>query len=102
VGLDHSLSARSRLVDLFADYARTLREWDKRFVANVTPEVLAKDLPSMKMDPAVFEMFCKKWRYMFAYTNAGLEAGYVTNRMFTFIRPVCVLYIWLVFELTDA
>jgi cyclopropane fatty-acyl-phospholipid synthase-like methyltransferase len=97
VGLDHSLSARSRLVDLFADYARTLREWDKRFVANVTPEILAKELPSMKMDPAVFEMFCKKWRYMFAYTNAGLEAGYVTSRIFTFIRPVRVLCIWPVF-----
>jgi cyclopropane-fatty-acyl-phospholipid synthase len=81
-----------------ADYARTLREWDKRFVANVTPEILAKDFPSIKTDPAMFEMLCRKWRYLFAYAEAGMGSGYVTCHMFTFIRPVCALYIWPVLQ----
>ena len=76
---------------LSADYARTLREWDKRFVANVTPEILAKDFPSAAKDPAIFGMLCRKWRYLFAYASAGMGSGYVTCHMFTFIRSVCIL-----------
>ncbi|KAI0275358.1 putative cyclopropane fatty acid synthase [Gloeopeniophorella convolvens] len=68
-------------------YARTLREWDRRFVANVTPELLAKDLPNMAEDPAMFETFRRKWRYLFAYAAAGLAHGYLTDHMLTFIRP---------------
>jgi hypothetical protein len=71
-------------------------------VANVTPEILAKDFPSIKTDPATFEMFCRKWRYLFAYAEAGMGSGYVTCHMFTFIRPVCALYIWPIVKLTDA
>ncbi|KAH9973701.1 Mycolic acid cyclopropane synthetase-domain-containing protein [Lactifluus volemus] len=70
-----------------AHYARTCREWDKRFVANVTPEILEKDFPSIKTDPAMFEMLYRKWRYLFAYAEAGMGSGYVTCHMFTFIRP---------------
>jgi len=69
-----------------AHYPRTLREWDKRFVTNVTPKILAKDFPSAAMDPANFEMLCRKWRYLFAYASAGMGSGYVTCHMFTFIR----------------
>jgi cyclopropane-fatty-acyl-phospholipid synthase len=76
---------------LSADYPRTLREWDKRFVTNVTPKILAKDFPSAAMDPANFEMLCRKWRYLFAYASAGMGSGYVTCHMFTFIRSVCIL-----------
>jgi len=72
------------------DYARTLREWDKRFVTNVTPEVLAKDFPDLKGDPAAFEMFRRKWRFLFAYAAAGMASGYASCHMFTFIRSVRV------------
>jgi hypothetical protein len=103
VGLDHIRIRRTPdLLTVSADYARTCREWDKRFVANVTPEILEKDFPSIKTDPAMFETLYRKWRYLFAYAEAGMGSGYVTCHMFTFIRPVCALYIWSVFELTDA
>jgi cyclopropane-fatty-acyl-phospholipid synthase len=59
-------------------------------VANVTPELVVKEFPSMKTDPAMLEMFYKKWRYVFAYANAGFASGYLTSHMFTFIRTVCV------------
>ncbi|KAI0260501.1 putative cyclopropane fatty acid synthase [Gloeopeniophorella convolvens] len=68
-------------------YPRTLREWDRRFAANVTPEVLAKDFPSMTRDPVMFETFRRKWRYLFAYAGAGMAQGYLTCHMLTFIRP---------------
>ncbi|KAI0299755.1 Mycolic acid cyclopropane synthetase-domain-containing protein [Multifurca ochricompacta] len=67
-------------------YPRTLREWDKRFVENVTPEVLAKDFPCVAGNPAAFEAFRKKWRYLFAYAGAGMARGYLTCHMLTFIR----------------
>jgi cyclopropane-fatty-acyl-phospholipid synthase len=85
-------SAYANSLTISADYARTLREWDKRFVANVTPEILVKDFPSMTTDPAMFDMFCRKWRYLFAYATAGMASGYLTCHMFTFIRPVRVIY----------
>ncbi|KAI9448520.1 cyclopropane fatty acid synthase [Lactarius indigo] len=65
---------------------RTIREWGRRFATNVTPEVLAKDFPSMTTDPVAFEVFRRKWRYLFAYADAGLAHGYLTSHMFTFIR----------------
>ncbi|KAH8976460.1 S-adenosyl-L-methionine-dependent methyltransferase [Lactarius hatsudake] len=64
---------------------RTIREWGRRFATNATPEVLAKDFPSMT-DPVIFEAFRRKWRYLFAYADAGLAHGYLTSHMFTFIR----------------
>ncbi|KAI0293386.1 S-adenosyl-L-methionine-dependent methyltransferase, partial [Russula brevipes] len=73
-----------------AHYARTLREWDKRFVTNVTPEVLAKDIPDLKGDPAAFEVFRRKWRFLFAYAAAGMASGYASCHMFAFIRSVRV------------
>ncbi|KAI0289512.1 cyclopropane fatty acid synthase [Russula brevipes] len=69
-----------------AHYARTIREWDRRFVANVTPKVLAKDFPDLAGDPAAFEEFRRKWRFLFAYAAAGMATGYVNSHMFTFIR----------------
>ncbi|KAI9448522.1 cyclopropane-fatty-acyl-phospholipid synthase [Lactarius indigo] len=67
-------------------YGRTIREWGRRFATNVTPEVLAKDFPSVTKDPMTFEAFRRKWRYLFAYADAGLAHGYLTSHMFTFIR----------------
>ncbi|KAI9449491.1 Mycolic acid cyclopropane synthetase-domain-containing protein [Lactarius psammicola] len=67
-------------------YGRTIREWGRRFATNVTPEVVVKDFPSMTKDPATFEAFRRKWRYLFAYAAAGLAHGYLTSHMFTFIR----------------
>ncbi|KAI0289105.1 Mycolic acid cyclopropane synthetase-domain-containing protein [Multifurca ochricompacta] len=69
-------------------YARTLREWDRRFVKNVTPELLVRDFPSVARDPEAFELFRRKWRYLFAYTAVGLEWGWISSHMFTFTRVV--------------
>ncbi|KAI0300714.1 Mycolic acid cyclopropane synthetase-domain-containing protein [Multifurca ochricompacta] len=69
-------------------YARTIREWDRRFVKNVTPELLVKDLPSVAKDPETFEMFRRKWRYLFAYAAAGMERGWLACHMLTFTRAV--------------
>jgi hypothetical protein len=79
----------SKILNVEADYGRTIREWDRRFATNVTPEVLVKDFPSMTKDPVTFEAFRRKWRYLFAYSAAGLAHGYLTSHMFTFIRTVC-------------
>lgn len=70
-------------------YGRTLREWGRRFATNVTPDVLVKDFPSIIKDPVTYEAFRRKWRYLFAYADAGLAHGYLTSHMFTFIRTVC-------------
>ena len=78
-----------KILNVEADYGRTIREWDRRFATNVTPEVLVKDFPSMTKDPVTFEAFRRKWRYLFAYAAAGLAHGYLTCHMFTFIRTVC-------------
>ncbi|THH18022.1 hypothetical protein EW146_g2887 [Bondarzewia mesenterica] len=54
-----------------AHYPRTLREWDRRLEANLTPELLAMDFPNLLKDAAAYDAFKRKWRYLFAYAGAG-------------------------------
>ncbi|KAJ2918237.1 hypothetical protein MD484_g2159, partial [Candolleomyces efflorescens] len=68
-----------------AHYPRTLREWGRRLESNLSQEMIAKDYPSLKSD-ADFEVFKRKWQYLFAYAGAGFAKGYITCHMLTFIR----------------
>lgn len=69
-------------------YPRTLREWGRRLEANVTMETMAKRYPGLA-DPAAFESFKRKWRYLFAYAGAGFAKGHISCHMLTFykVRP---------------
>ena len=69
------------------DYPRTLREWGYRLEANLKQDRIIKDYPDLQ-DPAEFEVFKRKWQYLFAYAGAGFSKGYITCHMLTFIREV--------------
>lgn len=69
-----------------AHYPRTLREWGRRLDQNLSRELIPKDYPMLHKH-ADYEMFKRKWHYLFAYAGAGFAKGYTTCHMFTFIRP---------------
>jgi hypothetical protein len=69
------------------DYPRTLREWGRRLERNMTPEIISKEYPDLA-DPVNYDIFSKKWQYLFAYAGAGFAKGYITCHMLTFIRQV--------------
>jgi len=58
------------------DYARTLAEWDRRFVA-VHDTVLG-----MGYD----ERFCRMWRFYLAYCDAGFTAGSIDVHQFELVH----------------
>ncbi|EGO01472.1 hypothetical protein SERLA73DRAFT_131752 [Serpula lacrymans var. lacrymans S7.3] len=68
-----------------AHYPRTLREWGRRLEANISQDSIVKDYPALR-DRAEFEVFKRKWQYLFAYAGAGFAKGYITCHMLTFIR----------------
>ncbi|KAH7912467.1 Mycolic acid cyclopropane synthetase-domain-containing protein [Hygrophoropsis aurantiaca] len=68
-----------------AHYPRTLREWGRRLEANVRQDLIVKDYPSLR-DKVEYEIFKRKWQYLFAYAGAGFAKGYITCHMLTFIR----------------
>jgi cyclopropane-fatty-acyl-phospholipid synthase len=58
------------------DYARTLAEWDRRFVA-------ARDqVASMGFD----DRFCRMWRFYLAYCDAGFTAGTIDVHQFELVH----------------
>ncbi|KAI0919859.1 hypothetical protein AcV5_001814 [Taiwanofungus camphoratus] len=70
-----------------AHYPRTLRTWDRRLKSNLKQEVMTKTHPALR-DRAEYEVFLRKWEYLFAYAGAGFEKGYITCHMLTFVREV--------------
>ncbi len=58
------------------DYARTLAEWDRRFI-DVHDTVLA-----MGYD----ERFCRMWRFYLAYCDAGFTAGSIDVHQFELVH----------------
>ncbi|KAJ7062782.1 cyclopropane-fatty-acyl-phospholipid synthase [Mycena amicta] len=68
-------------------YARTLREWNRRFETNVTPMLVPTDSNFATIGTADYEAFKRKWRYLFAYAGVGFAKGHVTSHVFTFVRP---------------
>ena len=69
------------------DYPRTLREWGYRLETNLKQDMVVKDYPDLK-DRSEFEVFKRKWQYLFAYAGAGFSKGYITCHMLTLIREV--------------
>jgi cyclopropane-fatty-acyl-phospholipid synthase len=73
-----------------ADYARTLREWNRRFLEFV-PDAEAEILdqhPSFKSDRKLFDAFKRKWLYLFSSAESGFATGYLSCHMLTFTRGV--------------
>ncbi|KAJ7634829.1 CFS1-like protein [Roridomyces roridus] len=71
-------------------YPRTLREWKRRFHANVwdlVQEQIIQEKPEFA-DPRVFGPFTRKWLYLFPSAEAGFESGYLGCHMLTFGRDV--------------
>jgi cyclopropane-fatty-acyl-phospholipid synthase len=68
-----------------AHYPRMLREWGRRFEANVTMDMMAERYPELK-NPATFESFKRKWKYLFAYAAAGFVKGHILISMLTFYK----------------
>jgi cyclopropane-fatty-acyl-phospholipid synthase len=75
------------IMDIDTDYPRTLREWGRRLENNLSQDMLAKECPRLN-DRSEFDMFTRKWQYLFAYAAAGFAKGYITCHMLTFIRGV--------------
>jgi cyclopropane-fatty-acyl-phospholipid synthase len=71
------------------DYARTLREWARRFNQNFTGKevkAMQERYPMLK-DPKNLEAFRRKWLYMFVYAEVGFARAYTSVHYFTFARP---------------
>ncbi|KAK1231381.1 hypothetical protein PQX77_005508 [Marasmius sp. AFHP31] len=73
-----------------AHYPRTLREWARRLDNNMTPDIISKEYPALN-DPASYDAFIRKWRYLFAYAGAGFNKGYITCYMLNFARKFVAL-----------
>jgi len=58
------------------DYARTLAEWDRRFVA------VHDKVRGMGFD----ERFCRMWRFYLAYCEAGFTAGSIDVHQYELVR----------------
>ncbi|KAH9012925.1 Mycolic acid cyclopropane synthetase-domain-containing protein [Lactarius pseudohatsudake] len=56
-------------------YGRTIREWGRTLCNKRDARGPRQNFPSMT-DPVIFEAFRRKWRYLFAYADAGLAHGY--------------------------
>lgn len=58
------------------DYARTLAEWDRRFVS------VQEQVAAMGYD----ERFCRMWRFYLAYCDAGFTAGSIDVHQFELVH----------------
>ncbi|KAJ3553768.1 hypothetical protein NM688_g3441 [Phlebia brevispora] len=75
-------------------YARTLREWRRRFEAGfgdhgVIEEALKKEHPELMSGPngeEEIEVFRRKWIYYFVYCEAGFTARIIGDHIITFGR----------------
>lgn len=77
----------SNLMFVYLDYPRTLREWGRRLESNLTQDLISKDYPSLKSQ-SDYEVFKRKWQYLFAYAGAGFAQGYIACHMLSFTREV--------------
>ena len=65
------------LEDIGPHYARTLREWRRRFNSTM-PQIRQMGFP---------ESFLRLWDYYFAYCEGGFEERYISNAQILFARP---------------
>ncbi|WVW82181.1 hypothetical protein I302_104187 [Kwoniella bestiolae CBS 10118] len=68
-------------------YARTLREWRHRFIANFDNSVIPALLDEHpEMGPEDIQVFKRKWIYYFAYCEIGFSERVLGDHIFTFVR----------------
>ncbi|KAF9228329.1 putative cyclopropane fatty acid synthase [Gyrodon lividus] len=70
-------------------YARTLREWSRRFQENFhgsLVEHMQERYPALK-DARNLEAFKRKWLYIFIYAEVGYARAYTLLHHFTYTRP---------------
>jgi len=73
-------------------YARTLREWKKRFLANfdshIVPALKAEhpDVMLGPRGPAEIEVFKRKWIYYFSYCEVGFTTRNLGDHIITMTR----------------
>ncbi|KIJ62576.1 hypothetical protein HYDPIDRAFT_114221 [Hydnomerulius pinastri MD-312] len=79
-------------------YARTLREWRRRFVdrfETVIIPALKAEHPSVMNGPngrEEIEVFKRKWLYYYCYCEAGFTARVLGDHIITFTREGCEEY----------
>ncbi|EGG01939.1 uncharacterized protein MELLADRAFT_38847 [Melampsora larici-populina 98AG31] len=70
-------------------YARTLREWQRRFETNfetlIMPSLISS-YPDLKVHPEQIEVFRRKWLYYFSYCAAGFALRVLGDHIFTLTR----------------
>jgi cyclopropane-fatty-acyl-phospholipid synthase len=67
------------LEDITPHYARTLREWRKRFFSNIDK------VRSMKFP----ESFIRMWEYYLCYCEGGFSERYIGNVQMLLTKPLC-------------
>ncbi|KAK7469372.1 hypothetical protein VKT23_003847 [Stygiomarasmius scandens] len=79
-------------------YARTLREWRRRFLAkfdSVVVPALQKEYPEVMSGPrgpAEIEVFKRKWIYYYCYCEVGFTTRTLGDHIVTFTREGCMDY----------
>ncbi|WRT64038.1 uncharacterized protein IL334_000965 [Kwoniella shivajii] len=68
-------------------YARTLREWRHRFIAQFDDSVIPALLTEHpKMDQDAIQVFKRKWIYYFVYCEIGFSERVLGDHIFTWVR----------------
>ncbi|KAF7341156.1 CFS1-like protein [Mycena venus] len=67
-------------------YARTLREWKRRFLANWDGVVARALVEQYNLDAKSLEIFKRKWIYYFDYCEAGFKTRTLGDHIVTFTR----------------
>ncbi|KAH9852500.1 CFS1-like protein [Lenzites betulinus] len=67
-------------------YARTLREWKRKFLANWESVIAAALIKQYDLDAAGLAIFKRKWIYYFDYCEAGFATRTLGDHIITFTR----------------
>ncbi|KDQ13376.1 hypothetical protein BOTBODRAFT_33696 [Botryobasidium botryosum FD-172 SS1] len=68
-------------------YARTLREWKRKFLSNWEPVVKKALVEDYSLGEEDLEIFRRKWIYYFDYCEAGFAMRALGDHIITFTRP---------------
>lgn len=68
-------------------YARTLREWNRRFCRNYDAQIKPALLQTYpELEERDLEIFRRKWMYYFAYSEAGFALRSISDSVFVLTR----------------
>lgn len=67
-------------------YARTLREWKRKFLSNWDRTILPSLQQQYNLDAEGLEIFKRKWIYYFDYCEAGFATRTLGDHIITFTR----------------